>query len=1336
MGGFPTDALAAPPIAPLVVSGAVQHDTINWGGILQPVASGEWIVTFEPGYVAAQAHIDADPAAALLGELRRAGAPVESVRWTGRDRAVVVAPGVAPEAARAWMDHPALPIRHVEPNGLLAIPASNSASREVNDPRFSDQWGLRKIMAPEAWDITFGDEDIVVAVIDTGVDLDHPDLVGNLFVNPRDDAGDNWDNDGNGFVDDVTGWDFVNNDNTPQSDDATHHGAHVAGIIGAVGDNAEGIAGVAPNVRVLPLKTIRASGSGVWSDSADAIDYAVDLKTSYDATNGLRGGNVRVINMSIAGPGTSFTVTAAIQRARAAGILVVAASGNSSQNGGSFYPGSDPADNVISVAGSTSSDARVGNSNVDNDPDPARRNVDLFAPGASVISLSGTGGYRYMGGTSVASPHVAGMAALAFSYDPSLTYREVRTAIFEGVDAVPALSGLCRTGGRANALRMLEALGAGEEPNTPPVARDDTASVDAGASVAIDVLANDTDAEGDRLSVASFDASTSLGGFVSIDAQGRLVYVAPDDAAGLDTFGYTVTDGAATAQALVTVERVPAPIEAVVLWAESFDGLDAGATASFDDRVWGVRAFGDDALHGAWVGSYFFSFIGSTNAAPMELRTEAIDIGGAESVRIEADVAPWLTDAASQDDTFELFAAIDDEAPVSVARFDGAIPAGEGAVRVDGLQGQQLRLIVRAGTSGSGTNYTLERLAVVTESELTPNTAPIAQADSVRRLAGGVVSVDVLANDTDADGDPLSIAGVQPITVKGGLVTLSADGRVRYEPAEGFAGVDTFAYSVTDGRTNTKSDVTIDLSPSFRRGVLPWAVGFDGASDGDRFDNSSERWSASVAAAPGFNDGAAVQESTVVPVAEHGVLNGAYVLGAGSDADYPVEWRSQGIDIAGADRLVVSLELGSVGAVSNADRVRVSVRTDLGDETAIFDASGPVNAPIAYELTDLDASNLEVIVRAAVIAAGAGFTIDDLGVASVELPAGALWEESFADLTNNATSDDGVTAWSTDTSNAQQGISVAHGVRDGQYRLARTVSGGGDRDFYIEWASELVDISGAPVRVELDLADDGSLEEFGYAHDWIDIYAEVDGALRLIESIDGDVPAEAERVESDLFTGGALRVVVRAKTNGEAYLIDNVRVAAASARTQSGDLTAFPVVRSVSHSDTQHAEVQPGLVRVEGDAWVAFDLGEGFDAEADQALLFNARAEGAGGRVRIGFGSSAHGFADLGERVIDLDDGSTGPVAVAIEAVAGLGVRVRRVFFSFEPGAPDAVAEFEAPRLVGADLRGGNGDSGSAHRAGLAEAIRSFAAGRAEADLDRDGRVTSADLDRLFDAID
>ena len=185
MGGFPTDALAVAPIAPPGASGAVQHDTINWGGILQPAASGEWIVTFEPGFVPAQAHIDADPAAALLGELRLAGAPVESVRWAGRNRAVVVAPGVAPEAARAWMDHPALPIRHVEPNGLLAIPAANSASREVNDPRFSDQWGLRKIMAPEAWDITFGDEDIVVAVIDTGVELDHPDLVGNLFVNPR-----------------------------------------------------------------------------------------------------------------------------------------------------------------------------------------------------------------------------------------------------------------------------------------------------------------------------------------------------------------------------------------------------------------------------------------------------------------------------------------------------------------------------------------------------------------------------------------------------------------------------------------------------------------------------------------------------------------------------------------------------------------------------------------------------------------------------------------------------------------------------------------------------------------------------------------------------------------------------------------------------------------------------------------------------------------------------------------------------------------------------------------------------------------------------------------------
>ena len=348
-------------------------------------------------------------------------------------------------------------VDYVEPNYVF------KASRIPNDRAFGEQWGLRNlghfggktgadIGAAAAWDAATG-SGTTVAVVDTGVYYKHPDLIGNAWTNAADPVN-GLDDDGDGFDDDVYGADFIGNDSNP--DDDGGHGTHVAGIIGAQGNNAIGIAGVNWDVNVMALKFLDENGEGNTADAANAIDYAV-------------AHGARVINASWGGPAFSMALYGAVKRAGERGALIVAAAGNEGVNADAKpdYPAAFDLPNVVSVAATDRSDRLLDFSNY------GSKSVDLAAPGDDVYStvpiVSDPSGYASFSGTSMAAPFVSGAAALYLARFPQASSDQVKAALMQSADRLPTLSGKTVSGGRLNVAR---ALGA-SAPSTGP-ARDTT----------------------------------------------------------------------------------------------------------------------------------------------------------------------------------------------------------------------------------------------------------------------------------------------------------------------------------------------------------------------------------------------------------------------------------------------------------------------------------------------------------------------------------------------------------------------------------------------------------------------------------------------------------------------------------------------------------------------------------------------------------------------------------------------------------------------------------------------------------------------------------------------
>ncbi len=308
-----------------------------------------------------------------------------------------------------------------------------------NDPSLDSQWAHEKVDSADAWDITRGSDKVIVAILDSGVDYSHPDLAGNMWTNSGEIAGNGIDDDGDGYVDDVYGWNFANDNSNPKADDSpSYHGTHVAGTVGAVGGNGVGISGHAQVVKLMALKFLGSNGSGYTSDAVRGIDYAIAHKAN-------------IISNSWGGGGYSQSLSDAIERARQAGILFIAAAGNAGINNdvSNFYPANYPQDNVISVAATTSSDALASFS------DYGARKVHIGSPGVGIYSTLNGNSYGAKSGTSMATPLISGVLALMESLRPDLSYLQIKGALLGTVDEVPALRGKVASNGRVNAYRAL-----------------------------------------------------------------------------------------------------------------------------------------------------------------------------------------------------------------------------------------------------------------------------------------------------------------------------------------------------------------------------------------------------------------------------------------------------------------------------------------------------------------------------------------------------------------------------------------------------------------------------------------------------------------------------------------------------------------------------------------------------------------------------------------------------------------------------------------------------------------------------------------------------------------
>jgi hypothetical protein len=315
-----------------------------------------------------------------------------------------------------------------------------------NDPRFDELWGMQKICTREAWCIRTNCSDVIVAVLDAGIDYTHTDLKGNMWVNEAELNGNSGeDDDRNGYTDDVYGYDFSDKDPDPK--DYLYHGTHVAGTIGAMGNNATGVAGVCWNVKIMALKIFPNHGNDAFNSGAiEAIEYA-----TYNGA--------KVLNNSWGGGPYSQGLKDAIDAADNAGILFVAAAGNNYGNNNdtnAHYPSSYICENIIAVLSTDQYDYLSSFSNY------GATSVDLAAPGTDILSTFPTymtsemtnNGYstyyETISGTSMATPHVSGTCALVWSICPALSHLEVKDVIMQTVDPLTSLEGKCVSGGRLN----------------------------------------------------------------------------------------------------------------------------------------------------------------------------------------------------------------------------------------------------------------------------------------------------------------------------------------------------------------------------------------------------------------------------------------------------------------------------------------------------------------------------------------------------------------------------------------------------------------------------------------------------------------------------------------------------------------------------------------------------------------------------------------------------------------------------------------------------------------------------------------------------------------------
>lgn len=342
-------------------------------------------------------------------------------------------------------------VKTLAQNPLVDVAEPNyiyKANKLSNDPMMEQLWGLRNIGqkdssgkvgvagvdvgVEQAWDIETGSKKMLIAVIDTGVDFQHPDLIENLWTNDAEANGKpGVDDDNNGVVDDVHGYNAITGDGN--ADDDQGHGSHCAGTIGAKGNDGKGIVGVMWDAQIMAVKFLDANGSGSLENALKAIDYATKM-------------GAKVMSNSWGGGGFSQTLLDSIVRSNEAGAIFIAAAGNDGSNNDSrpAYPASYDVPNIISVAAINNQGGKASFSNY------GKRTVHIGAPGVNVYSSTG-GSYDSWSGTSMATPHVSGVAALVWSHEPELTAVQLKERLLLTSRPLASLKGKTKTGGLVNA---------------------------------------------------------------------------------------------------------------------------------------------------------------------------------------------------------------------------------------------------------------------------------------------------------------------------------------------------------------------------------------------------------------------------------------------------------------------------------------------------------------------------------------------------------------------------------------------------------------------------------------------------------------------------------------------------------------------------------------------------------------------------------------------------------------------------------------------------------------------------------------------------------------------
>jgi len=506
------------------------------------------------------------------------------------------------DAIKVISRHPA--VKYAEPNYIL------KAIGTPDDPSFASLWGMNNtgqnggtadadIDAPEAWEITTGSSDVVIGVIDTGVDYNHPDLQANIWVNAGEIAGNGIDDDGNGVIDDIHGYSAVNDNGNPM--DGNGHGTHVSGTIGAKGNNGVGVVGVNWDVKIAGCQFLDTDGYGSTAGAIACIDYFTNLKVNH-------GVDIKATNNSWGGGGFSQALKDAIEAGGEAGILFVAAAGNDAvdNDANPHYPSSYDSDVVLSIASTDRNDRMSDFSQW------GLTSVDMGAPGSAILSTVPGGGYATYSGTSMATPHVTGAAALVWSLNPDLSPVAMKELLMASGDANADLTGKTVAGTRLNVANALEQ--ANPSPSYKFTVSPVSQSIEAGSTASYNFSVGSVAGwEGDvALSVSvspalegvSLSASTvSAGGSFTLD-----VATTAQTAWGDYSITVTGTDGTIEKSKVVSLNVFPQGLNdftygnenAVAIPDNNANGIVSTIEVADDVQIFGVTA--DVNISHTWIG--------------------------------------------------------------------------------------------------------------------------------------------------------------------------------------------------------------------------------------------------------------------------------------------------------------------------------------------------------------------------------------------------------------------------------------------------------------------------------------------------------------------------------------------------------------------------------------------------------------------------------------------------------------------------------------------------------------------------------------------------------------